>query len=64
MKSRTGGGRLSAIGGNGFAGGGGGRIGVEVRRRHDDSEFFIHGKTMALDCFSKTVYCLMIFQGK
>lgn len=43
MKDRTGSGRISASGGNGFAGGGGGRISIDVFSRHDDTEFFIHG---------------------
>lgn len=43
LLSRTGGGKISASGGNGFAGGGGGRVSVEVFSRHDDPEFFVHG---------------------
>ncbi|KAB5514157.1 hypothetical protein DKX38_028063 [Salix brachista] len=42
-KSRTGGGRISACGGNGFAGGGGGRISVDIFSRHDDPQIFVHG---------------------
>lgn len=45
MKSRTGSGRISAAGGNGFAGGGGGRVSINVFSRHDDAQFLIHGKT-------------------
>lgn len=41
--SRTGGGKISASGGNGFAGGGGGRVSVEIFSRHDDSVFLVHG---------------------
>ncbi|KAF4398559.1 hypothetical protein G4B88_013648 [Cannabis sativa] len=39
----TGIGRISAAGGNGFAGGGGGRISIHVFSRHDDTQFLIHG---------------------
>lgn len=46
MKSRTGSGRLSTIGGNGFAGGGGGRISINVFSRHDNTEFFAHGEVL------------------
>lgn len=46
MKSRTGSGRLSTIGGNGFAGGGGGRISLNVFSRHDNTEFFAHGEVI------------------
>lgn len=45
MKCRTGGGRISACGGDGFAGGGGGRVSVDVFSRHDDPEIFVHGRT-------------------
>ncbi|RVW52364.1 hypothetical protein CK203_072021 [Vitis vinifera] len=41
--SRTGSGRISACGGNGFGGGGGGRISVDVFSRHDDPKIFVHG---------------------
>lgn len=44
MKNRSGGGNISACGGNGFAGGGGGRVSVHVFSRHDDPKFFVHGK--------------------
>ncbi|EEF48140.1 conserved hypothetical protein [Ricinus communis] len=40
---KTGNGKLSASGGNGFAGGGGGRVAINVFSRHDDTEFFVHG---------------------
>lgn len=43
MKNRTGSGILSASGGNGFGGGAGGRISVNVFSRHDDQTFFAHG---------------------
>ncbi|CAI0381031.1 unnamed protein product [Linum tenue] len=36
-------GALSASGGNGFAGGGGGRVSVNVFSRHDDISIFVHG---------------------
>ncbi|KAL9363229.1 hypothetical protein Peur_046014 [Populus x canadensis] len=39
----TGGGRISACGGNGFAGGGGGRVSVDIFSRHDDPQIFVHG---------------------
>jgi hypothetical protein len=45
LKSRTGGGRISACGGNGFAGGGGGRVSVDIFSRHDDPQIFVHGET-------------------
>lgn len=43
LEDRTGSGWISACGGNGFAGGGGGRISIDVFSRHDDTEYFIHG---------------------
>ncbi|MBA0816946.1 hypothetical protein Gohar_001553, partial [Gossypium harknessii] len=43
VKSRTGGGRISASGGNGFAGGGGGRVAVDVFSRHDEPTIYVHG---------------------
>ncbi|XP_071713912.1 uncharacterized protein [Rutidosis leptorrhynchoides] len=39
----TGGGIISASGGNGFAGGAGGRIAVNVFSRRDDQTFYTHG---------------------
>ncbi|GAV56979.1 hypothetical protein CFOL_v3_00518 [Cephalotus follicularis] len=39
----TGGGMISACGGNGHAGGGGGRVSVNVFSRHDDPKIFAHG---------------------
>lgn len=44
FKNRTGSGRISAIGGNGFAGGGGGRVSVNAFSRHDDPVFLVHGE--------------------
>lgn len=45
MKSRTGSGRISAVGGHGFAGGGGGRVSINVFSRRDEPEIFSHGNT-------------------
>ena len=45
VKSRTGSGRISAVGGNGFAGGGGGRVSINVFSRRDKPGIFSHGKT-------------------
>ncbi|KAL6555040.1 hypothetical protein OROGR_006298 [Orobanche gracilis] len=39
----TGSGKVCASGGSGFAGGGGGRVSVNVFSRHDDPVFFVHG---------------------
>ncbi|MED6146912.1 hypothetical protein PIB30_039140 [Stylosanthes scabra] len=39
----TGTGTISATGGAGFAGGGGGRVSIDVFSRHDNTRFFIHG---------------------
>lgn len=44
VKSRIGSGRISACGGNGFAGGGGGRVSVDIFSRHDDPKVFVHGE--------------------
>lgn len=44
MKNRIGDGRISACGGNGYGGGGGGRISVDVFSRHDDPKIFVHGE--------------------
>ncbi|VAH03176.1 unnamed protein product [Triticum turgidum subsp. durum] len=38
-----GGGKISACGGNGLSGGGGGRVSIDVFSRHDDTCFFVHG---------------------
>ena len=48
MKSRTGSGRISACGGNGFAGGGGGRVAVDVFSRHDEPKIYVYGKTFPI----------------
>ena len=42
--SRTGNGIISACGGNGFAGGGGGRVSVDVFSRHDEPKIYVHGE--------------------
>lgn len=42
--SRAGNGKISASGGDGFAGGGGGRVSVNIFSRHDDPIFLIHGE--------------------
>ncbi|XAR70820.1 hypothetical protein NMG60_11027825 [Bertholletia excelsa] len=42
-RKMVGSGRVSACGGNGFAGGGGGRVSVDVFSRHDDPKIFVHG---------------------
>lgn len=44
MKCRTGSGRISACGGNGYAGGGGGRVSIDVFSRHDDPSVLVHGE--------------------
>lgn len=48
MKSRTGNGWISACGGDGYAGGGGGRVSVNVFSRHDDPKIFAHGTSYLL----------------
>ena len=45
MKNRIGDGKISACGGNGYGGGGGGRIAVDVFSRHDDPRIFVHGES-------------------
>lgn len=45
MKNRIGDGKISACGGNGYGGGGGGRIAVDVFSRHDDPQIFVHGES-------------------
>lgn len=42
---RTGKGSLSTSGGDGFAGGGGGRLSIDVYGRHDSLKIYCHGKT-------------------
>lgn len=44
VKSRIGSGRISACGGNGLAGGGGGRVSVDIFSRHDDPKVLVHGE--------------------
>ncbi|KAK4276957.1 hypothetical protein QN277_015041 [Acacia crassicarpa] len=39
----TGSGLISACGGKGYAGGGGGRVSVDVFSRHDDPKIYVHG---------------------
>ena len=48
VERRTGSGRISVAGGNGFAGGGGGRVSINVFSRHDVLQFFTHGKSKIL----------------
>lgn len=43
VKSRTGSGRISACGGDGFGGGGGGRVSVDIFSRHDEPKIAVHG---------------------
>lgn len=43
-KCRKGDGKISASGGDGLAGGGGGRIAIDVFSRHDDVQFLSHGE--------------------
>lgn len=62
MKFRIGIGRITASGGNGFAGGGGGRISVDIFSRHDDPVIAVHGMTCDLEhCFASFVHYLSIF---
>ena len=35
---------ISACGGDGFAGGGGGRVSVDVFSRHDEPKIYVHGE--------------------
>lgn len=49
-KCRTGNGRISACGGDGFAGGGGGRVSVDIFSRHDEPEIFAYGRAIYLAC--------------
>lgn len=44
LKTRTGSGLISSCGGNGLAGGGGGRVSVDVFSRHDDPKIYVHGE--------------------
>lgn len=43
LKHRTGSGKVSACGGNGFGGGGGGRVATDVFSRHEDPKIYVHG---------------------
>uniref|UniRef100_M8BRJ1 DUF8003 domain-containing protein n=1 Tax=Aegilops tauschii TaxID=37682 RepID=M8BRJ1_AEGTA len=43
LGDRHGAGKISASGGNGLAGGGGGRVSINVFSRHDDTQIFVHG---------------------
>lgn len=45
VKCRTGIGSISACGGSGYAGGGGGRVSVDIFSRHDDPVISVHGIT-------------------
>lgn len=54
VKSRTGYGRVSASGGNGFAGGSGGRVSVDIFSVRDDPTFLFHGKSI---CYSNFNLC-------
>lgn len=52
---RHGAGKISASGGNGLAGGGGGRVSINVFSRHDDTQIFVHGN------FFKSEYLMQIY---
>lgn len=43
VKRRTGIGEISACGGDGFAGGGGGRVSVDIFSRHEDPKIYAYG---------------------
>lgn len=45
FKNRIGNGKISACGGDGYGGGGGGRIAVDIFSRHDDPQIFVHGES-------------------
>lgn len=45
---RIGSGIITACGGNGFAGGGGGRVSVDVFSRHDEPKIYVHGEIFSL----------------
>lgn len=58
-KGRTGSGMISACGGNGFAGGGGGRVSVDVFSRHDEPKIYVHGEDcMLLHCLAVSKHTL------
>lgn len=48
VKCRVGSGRVSACGGSGFAGGGGGRVSVDVFSRHYETAIDVYGMTCAM----------------
>lgn len=56
VKSRIGSGWIGACGGDGFAGGGGGRISVDVFSRHDDPKIFVHGEAFIIVFFFFFLY--------
>lgn len=51
MSCRTGNGNISACGGNGYAGGGGGRVSVNVFSRHDEPTIYVHGEIFCEDLY-------------
>lgn len=50
---------VSASGGSGLAGGGGGRVSIAVFSWHDEPHIFVHGMIMICPTFSTT--CLFFF---
>lgn len=53
---------ISACGGNGYAGGGGGRVSVEVFSRHDEPTIYVHGEVLCF-CITKRAHrCQVIMQ--
>lgn len=61
---RTGSGKISAAGGNGFAGGGGGRLSIDVFSRHDDTQFFVHGNNSLLQKNRSSLFLSIYFYGQ
>jgi hypothetical protein len=61
VKNRTGIGRISATGGNGFAGGGGGRVSIHVFSRHDDTQIFVHGENQIIILIFCCCCCCFFF---
>ena len=53
VKCRTGSGSISACGGSGFAGGGGGRISVDIFSRHDEPVISAYGMLCNHICLYK-----------
>jgi hypothetical protein len=51
VKCRIGSGQISACGGSGFAGGGGGRVAVDVFSRHEEPVIFAYGMSELLLLF-------------